>query len=201
MLTFMKKMLLVLTFIVLAYSNCFCQQSTNLPGKLKMMTDSLTIPIGKQNGIVITLDAVLNKVFRNNQVYNYQQLYPSSSYQLLRNIYYLECNCNEHLLKDTLEAAPFYAYVQFIYPIILLNVNDEIKSPNFNLYPMPIASTVSFEIKERIEKAEIVDLTGKIIFKVDNPKNSLDLSALKSGKYLLLLTSKDQTHKRIILKE
>jgi hypothetical protein len=150
----------------------------------------MTLPIGKQNGIDVTTNPGLNKVFRNNQVYNYFQAYPAYGYQFMLALYVLACNCDEHLLKDTLENALFYAYAQINKSRGDLNTRPALESVELKLYPLPFATRLNFEYKDQVEKAEIVDLAGKVMCRKVNPPGTLDLSSLKAGQYSLLLTSK-----------
>ncbi|MBK0401669.1 T9SS type A sorting domain-containing protein [Adhaeribacter sp. BT258] len=197
----MKRAIFTLVFVLFACIISFSQQWPNVPGKLEILTDSLNRPIGIRNGFVITSDAALNRVFRNNQVYNSFQAYPAAWNQALRDIYVLECNCNERLLKDTLERAPFYYYVEFINQTVLTSYKEETEPADLKIYPIPAASRVFLEAKEKIEKAQIMDLSGKLIYEIENPTKYFDVSGLRSGQYLLLLTSKAKTFKRLILKE
>ena len=197
----MKKMLFAFILTIWACAVAFGQQGIIFPGKLMYMTDSLTLPIGKQNGIVITSDPNLNKVFRNNQVYNYFQSYPASRYPFILALYTIECNCNESLLKDTLQAAPFYTYVEFIMQPVFLSSGPDEESSGLKVFPVPFAEKLSFDFKGQIEKIEIFDLTGRQVYKNENPPNSLALKTLKPGQYILFLTSKTKTYRRMIWKE
>jgi Leucine-rich repeat (LRR) protein len=56
-----------------------------------------------------------------------------------------------------------------------------------NIFPNPVTTILSLEIKENWNKAEIFDIAGRIIRSVSLDGNSLDVSELESGTYFVRL--------------
>lgn len=71
-----------------------------------------------------------------------------------------------------------------------LSVDEfEVHQDNVTIYPNPASSIITIAAKETIEKIEIYNLFGQKIKEVNNV-NSVDISNLKSGMYLMKLNGK-----------
>ena len=116
-------------------------------------------------------------------------------------IFTVECNCNERLLKDTLENAPYFGWVSLVNQAILLGSEKEIDQNGLKIFPVPFESSLYFEFNNDIEIAEIFDLAGKLVYKQNRPTGKLVLTNLKSGSYLLLLTSGSEKYRQIVMKK
>ncbi|MCL8537100.1 T9SS type A sorting domain-containing protein [Chryseobacterium gallinarum] len=67
------------------------------------------------------------------------------------------------------------------------------KTEQFTLYPNPAKDTLYIESKEEIIKAEIYDLTGRIINSTTAKGNSVNVSELTKGNYIIKMFTKDKT--------
>ncbi|AJR04905.1 T9SS type A sorting domain-containing protein [Siansivirga zeaxanthinifaciens] len=79
---------------------------------------------------------------------------------------------------------------------ITLSTNrQELNASNFSFYPNPANNVVYFKGNSQITKAAIYDITGKQVFETSRiSNNSLDISKLKSGLYLLSVTDKNDIY-------
>ena len=76
--------------------------------------------------------------------------------------------------------------------ITLSTEKQEFNASNFSFYPNPANNVVYFKGNSQITKAAIYDITGKQVFETSRiSNNSLDISKLKSGLYLLSVTDKN----------
>lgn len=73
---------------------------------------------------------------------------------------------------------------------------DALLSATYNIYPNPSSGLIQISSKDEIEFAEVSDYEGKIHFSQFTPEESiesLDLSHLMTGRYLIKLTGKNST--------
>ena len=75
---------------------------------------------------------------------------------------------------------------------------EDAEFAEISLYPNPTSSKVSFN--QTIEKVEVIDLSGKILFTFSNA-NSINIESLPSGAYYLRLTNNDKAIMQKIIKE
>jgi hypothetical protein len=68
----------------------------------------------------------------------------------------------------------------------------ETVTEEFSIYPNPVKDVLHFKTKERIVKAEVYDLSGRIVRSSGVSQNSVDLSELPKGNYLIRIYTKDQ---------
>jgi uncharacterized delta-60 repeat protein len=78
------------------------------------------------------------------------------------------------------------------------NISDS----HFDIYPVPFNNAISIKGINRINEIEVIDLSGKIIFKTypDNNFTSMNLNTLTEGIYLLKLLSDGEVITRLIVK-
>ncbi len=62
------------------------------------------------------------------------------------------------------------------------NAND------VQIYPNPTKSFINLKSSHEIKSVEVCDLSGKLIMKTINPKNSVDLSSVQKGMYFLKIS-------------
>lgn len=63
----------------------------------------------------------------------------------------------------------------------------------FSIYPNPVKDILSIQSKEKIVKAEIYDAAGRVLKAVSVTDNSINVSELSKGNYLIKLSTKDKT--------
>lgn len=64
---------------------------------------------------------------------------------------------------------------------------------DFNMYPNPVKDVLFIKSKEKIVKAEIFDLSGRILHSASVTDNSVNVSELSKGNYIIKLSTKDKT--------
>ncbi len=63
---------------------------------------------------------------------------------------------------------------------------EEIPESNLNLYPNPANDNLNIiGITDRINSIEIYDISGKLVSSVANPNNTISISDLSNGTYLI----------------
>jgi hypothetical protein len=84
---------------------------------------------------------------------------------------------------------------------LVLSVNSsliDIEQTEITFYPNPTDSKVTFS--QAIEKVEVIDLTGKVIFTFSNAK-TINIESLPAGAYYLRLTNDEKTIMQKVIKQ
>ncbi|WP_294248900.1 T9SS type A sorting domain-containing protein [uncultured Chryseobacterium sp.] len=71
---------------------------------------------------------------------------------------------------------------------------------NISVYPNPVKDTLYFRSDENIIKAEMYDVSGRIISSVNPSGHSLDVSHLAKGNYLIRFSTKEKSVTRQFIK-
>lgn len=71
---------------------------------------------------------------------------------------------------------------------------------NISIYPNPVKDTLYFRSDENIIKAEMYDVSGRIISSVNPSGHSLDVSHLAKGNYLIRFSTKEKSVTRQFIK-
>ncbi|MEG0925864.1 T9SS type A sorting domain-containing protein [Chryseobacterium sp.] len=85
-----------------------------------------------------------------------------------------------------------------------LTINEEsIKTNNeMRIYPNPTSSVLFFDTKEQIKNIVVVDMIGRVFKNMDNIKgNSIDISNLEKGNYLVKITTNNKTYFEKVIKK
>ncbi|MBN8641689.1 MAG: T9SS type A sorting domain-containing protein [Flavobacteriales bacterium] len=146
------------------------------------------IPIGINNGIVVTNDDGLNQIFEDFDVYFYVQTAPGAINEALQRTYNVVCNCDNIQLKTALDNYDnIINYTEFISPGYLLN-NTAFEKTNPVIAPNPFSSTFSIQTEESISNYLLIDSIGKQLLNT-NSKSELDAITpqLNQGVYILNL--------------
>lgn len=80
---------------------------------------------------------------------------------------------------------------------------DEQESASVIVYPNPASTSLIVDlsaIKESIEKITIADLTGRLIQHVSEKSNEIIISSLESGKYFLVVHTKNNVYRKQFVK-
>lgn len=79
----------------------------------------------------------------------------------------------------------------------------EITSQTFSVSPNPVKDVINIinSKNHKINEASLFDLTGKLIFTKYNANNKIEVSSLKKGVYLMVITSGETTEKIKIIKD
>ncbi|WP_267405050.1 MULTISPECIES: T9SS type A sorting domain-containing protein [unclassified Chryseobacterium] len=70
----------------------------------------------------------------------------------------------------------------------------------FTIYPNPVKDILHFKSKTEIVKAEIYDATGRIITSANVKENSINISELSKGNYIIKAFTKDKTFTQKLIK-
>ena len=84
---------------------------------------------------------------------------------------------------------------------LVLSVNSslmDVEHSELSFYPNPTDSKVTFS--QAIEKVEVIDLTGKVIFTFSNVR-TINIESLPSGAYYLRLTNDEKTIMKKVIKQ
>ncbi len=73
----------------------------------------------------------------------------------------------------------------FYYVSELLSVENPVNKNDWIVFPVPAENTLNLNTYNQIKKVSIYDMLGKKIEQIDNPTNTIDISKLASGNYLL----------------
>lgn len=65
--------------------------------------------------------------------------------------------------------------------------------PELSIYPNPVKDVLNIQSKNQIVKAEIYDVNGRILISTSLKGNSIHVSELSKGNYIIKLFSKDKT--------
>lgn len=80
---------------------------------------------------------------------------------------------------------------------------NEVKGKNttLNIYPNPVKEVLSIQSKDEVIKAEIYDTAGRIILSMGVKGNSVNLSELPKGNYMIKIYTKGQTFVQKLIKD
>ncbi len=77
-----------------------------------------------------------------------------------------------------------------------------ISANDFRFYPNPTQGVITWDAQGTVDRIQVVDLTGKVLFDLTQPRNnSLDISRLNKGVYLLNVQMGDKQGTYRIVKE
>jgi hypothetical protein len=82
-----------------------------------------------------------------------------------------------------------------------LSLNSIKSALKINIYPNPTEAYLNINSKSVIEYAEIFDITGKLISKIESPNKAINVSDLSKGMYLIKLSSQNKTVTKRIIKQ
>ena len=78
---------------------------------------------------------------------------------------------------------------------------SEFNAVEFNMYPNPVKNTLNIKSQDAISNVAVYDLLGKEVISSNNVSNTLDVSALSNGVYLIRLTSNKGVATKRFVKE
>ncbi len=157
---------------------------------------------------VRNIDGSLDTTFNQTGTYSYDFPSPSSivtSYDSAT--VFVKSNSNI-LIGGYTAIAPQYTtapYTGFamhrITEGVLSNDNKEIN--NFSVFPNPVSTTLTIENQNNItiEKIVISDISGKMVYYIEKPINTINLENLTRGMYLVNIFTSDKKECFKILKE
>ena len=78
---------------------------------------------------------------------------------------------------------------------------EEMKNANIKIYPNPVKEMLQIKNNARINRIEILDLLGKVIYQFNNSGNQINVSALPQGIYFVKLETEKETVIQKFVKE
>lgn len=79
---------------------------------------------------------------------------------------------------------------------------EEITQSEITIYPNPAKDILTFKTTEKIRKAEIYDLNGRLVkVELGISNNQIDVSSLKTGTYVIKVTSDKKYHQTKFIKQ
>ena len=76
---------------------------------------------------------------------------------------------------------------------VLATSEISIDKAELTIYPNPVKEVLNIQSKNQIVKAEIYDINGRILISASLKGNSINVSELSKGNYIIKLFSKDKT--------
>lgn len=87
----------------------------------------------------------------------------------------------------------------------LLGVEDQFLEENFAVYPNPVTNllTVSFPVTSEVAKLRLYNVLGNLVkeFTLSSTENTMDMSTLTAGMYILTVTSSEKINSFKIIKQ
>ncbi|MEZ4781191.1 MAG: T9SS type A sorting domain-containing protein [Flavobacteriaceae bacterium] len=143
------------------------------------------MPIGDNNGIIVTNDNGLNQIFQDYNVRAFELLDGIS----LPDYYGLVCSCDATQLKLELDnynsviSSSEYATTTFLLSIKNTDIQE------VTIYPNPFQNSIDISNSNLVEKFQLFDILGKRLFNSKEKAAFVDFSeTLKGGIYILKLS-------------
>lgn len=89
-------------------------------------------------------------------------------------------------------------YIKLVYNTT--SVNAPVAS-NVRLYPLPVKDVLNISSESTVERLEVLSLTGKLMMNVQNPGQSVDLSGLAKGSYIVRISTAEGVNVQKLIKE
>ncbi|WPR71979.1 T9SS type A sorting domain-containing protein [Flavobacterium sp. NG2] len=92
-------------------------------------------------------------------------------------------------------ALPLYWTASYPGSKVVLTYNNptlSVKKQNafeFSVYPNPVSEVLYIQTQEVLKSAQVIDASGKVVLTQNKPSESINVSSLKKGIYMLRLTS------------
>ncbi|MBS1773139.1 MAG: T9SS type A sorting domain-containing protein [Bacteroidetes bacterium] len=149
-------------FILLTVFNGHAQTMT-FKGAYFSLSDTTIITMNSTGAPTFTV-AGINTIIANYNVTACNHPFPSSNYQYMREIYYVQC-ADSNLIHDLRVNYPqYFTYFEYVYEPELLNVNKVTTTQAISIYPNPAQNNVVVNnTTGNTLSVTIRDITGKII--------------------------------------
>lgn len=83
----------------------------------------------------------------------------------------------------------------------ILSTTDIADHSIFKIYPNPATHSIFLKSKENIKSAEIIDASGRLISKILNPSEEIDIHQLSKGYYFLKIETQNKSWKLKFIKK
>lgn len=158
------------SLVALNGSHNFITRITN-PNTVEFIFENIQLPFDDANN-----DGYISFKIKTKSTLNL-----GNSFSNTANIYF---DYNHPIITNT-----YTTSVQNVLATSEINNNKS----TFSIYPNPVKDVLSIQSKEKIVKAEIYDAAGRVLKAVSVIDNSINVSELPKGNYLIKLSTKDKT--------
>jgi hypothetical protein len=124
-----------------------------------------------------------------------------ANYLLSVKVYYINLqnfNCDYQIIRDMQN-------LTFSTPLsetVFLTIKDVTQNKISILYPNPTTGILFCNKNMKIDKIQVHDFKGLLIYEIENPENEFDLSNLQNGIYLVRIEKEKESYvEKIILKK
>ena len=175
--------------------------------------DSNAYPIGlSKDSFVITHRPELDTIYKLYKVYKLDLQAPLPDPKCNNNnyrLYKILCRGNEYLLLDTLRKFNSYYKYDFMCISCLIqrasnDVQDQIEIENFKIYPNPITDFLTIENNNPGNyNLQLFKINGQAVYTFNNITSNtfkLDANSWENGVYYILITSKNESIVKKIIK-
>ncbi|MBN1463227.1 MAG: T9SS type A sorting domain-containing protein [Paludibacteraceae bacterium] len=101
-----------------------------------------------------------------------------------------------HTITRNIAANLFYMKTSYA----IMGIED-LKAPELRLYPNPVSRNLSVSTLAKIEKVEIYNLVGALVKSVDSDFETIDMTSLRSGIYVIKVFTEQGAFGRKIIKK
>jgi hypothetical protein len=124
-----------------------------------------------------------------------------ANYLLTVKVYYINLqnfNCDYQIIRD-MENLTFSTPLS---GTVFLTSNDAAQNKfNSILYPNPTRGILFCNKKIKIERIQVYNFSGQLIYKIEKPENEFDLSSLQVGSYLVRIETEEESYVQKIVKK
>jgi hypothetical protein len=124
-----------------------------------------------------------------------------ANYSLSVKVYYINLqsyNCDYQIIRD-IENLTFSTPLS---GTVSLTINDATQNKiNSILYPNPTRGILFCNKNIKIDRIQVYDFNGQLIYKIENPENEFDLSSLQDGNYLVRIETDEENYVEKIVKK
>lgn len=104
-------------------------------------------------------------------------------------------DAGNHTLTRNIAANLFYMKVSYMTVGI-----SKLETPNITLYPNPVKNRLFISSFSDIEKIEIYNLVGILLKRIESDFESIDMTYLNNGSYLIKVYTERGTSSKIVIK-
>lgn len=180
----------------------FCLFTWDLEGQGNYYNDSLYVEIVdtgtsefiiQGDTLVVTHNDTSNSIFEYFRVYLLRQAFPTAKTPFLQRIYLMVCDCNELVLKDSLEKYQnIFGVIERIGIPQLTGIIEKNTSERLFISPNPFTNLLTIAIADyQSYSYEIRNILGQVIHsgKLDDNLNRINLEYLNAGSYIIIIKS------------
>jgi len=124
-----------------------------------------------------------------------------ANYLLSVKVYYINLqnfNCDYQIVRD-MENLTFSTPMS---GTVFLTINDITQNKiNSILYPNPTSGILFSNKNIKIDRIQVYDFNGQLIYKIEKPENEFDLSNIQNGSYIVRIETEEESYVEKIVKK